>query len=45
MLWKLDNIYKREAHLVELYQSSKTELLWKCLIWCFEYTLESEYAL
>ena len=28
----------------ELYQTSKMELLWKCLIWYYEYTLESVYA-
>ena len=38
------SIFKREAHS-ELYQTSKIDLLWKCLIWYYEYTLESEYAL
>ena len=41
---KLDNIYKREAHS-EQYQTSKMELLWKYLIWYYEYTLVSEYVL
>ena len=31
ILQKLDSIYKREAH-PELYQTSKMEVLWKCLI-------------
>ena len=44
LLQKLDSIYKRQVHL-ELYQTCKTELLWKCLIWYYEYTLEPEYAL
>ena len=34
----------KEAHS-ELYQLFKMELLWKCLIWYYEYTLESEYTL
>ena len=38
------SIFKREAHS-ELYQKSKKELLQKCLVWYYEYTLESEYAL
>ena len=37
-------IFKKEAHS-ELYQTSKMELSWKCLIWYYENTLEPEYAL
>ena len=32
LLLKLDNIYKRQAHL-ELYQTCTFEVFWKCLIW------------
>ena len=38
------SIFKREAHS-ELYQMSKMELLWKYLIWYYEYALKSECAL
>ena len=44
LLQKLDTIWKRGTHS-ELHQTSMTELLWKCLIWYYEYTVESEYAL
>ena len=44
LLYKLDSIYKREAHS-GLYQTSEMELMRKCLIWYYEYTLGSEYSL
>ena len=37
------HLYKREAHS-ELYQTSKMELLRKCLIWYYEYAFEYEYG-
>ena len=38
LLYKLDNIYKRKAHL-ELYQTCTFEVFWKCLIWYCEYRI------